>query len=105
MVKFMCSASVAWGSWVQIPGTDLYTAYQTMLWQHSTYKIEEDWHRCELSNNLPQAKRGRLAIDVISGPTLLTKKKKRKREKKSYHIDCLVFEREVSNLFRLLESL
>ena len=41
------------------------------------HKIEEDWY----SDNLPQAKRGRLATDVSSGPVFLTnKKKERKKE-------------------------
>ena len=44
--KFMSATSVAWGSWVQIPGVDLHTAHQARLWQHPTYKVEEDWHRC-----------------------------------------------------------
>ena len=34
-VMFACSASVAQGSLVQIPGADLCTAYQAMLWQAS----------------------------------------------------------------------
>ena len=46
VVEFVCSASVAQSSQVQTPGTDLHIAHQAMLWQHSTYKIEEDWHRC-----------------------------------------------------------
>ena len=78
MVKFTCSALAAWDSPVWIPGTDLYTAHQAMLWQHPTYKIERHWHRCCLSDNLPQAKRGRLATDVSSGPIFLTKKKKKR---------------------------
>ena len=45
-VKFACSTSAAWGSWVQILGADLHTAYQAMLWQCPTSKIEEDWHKC-----------------------------------------------------------
>ena len=45
-VRFMRSASVVWGLWVQIPGKDLHTAHQAMLWQHLTYRVEEDWHRC-----------------------------------------------------------
>ena len=48
----------------------------TMLWWHPTYKIEEDWQRCWLSDYLPQAKGGRLAIGVSSGPIFLTKKKR-----------------------------
>ena len=31
VVKFACSASAAWGSQVQIPGTHLHTAHQAML--------------------------------------------------------------------------
>ena len=42
VVKFSHSTSVAWGSWVQIPGTDLDTAHQAMLWWHPTYKVKED---------------------------------------------------------------
>ena len=45
-VKFTHSTSVAWGSLVWIPGADLCTACQAMLWQAShVKKIEEDWHR------------------------------------------------------------
>ena len=43
VVKFAHSTAVAQCLWIQIPGTDLYTAHQAMLWQHPTYKIEEDW--------------------------------------------------------------
>ena len=35
VVKFACSASVAWGLPAWIPGVDLRTAYQAMLWQMS----------------------------------------------------------------------
>ena len=35
VVKFSHSASAAQGSPVQIPGVDLHTAYQAMLWQAS----------------------------------------------------------------------
>ena len=55
---------------------DLLTARQATLWRRPTYKVEEDWQGCELSDNLPQAKRGRLATDVSSGPIFLTKKEK-----------------------------
>ena len=34
-VKLVQSASAAWGSPVQIPGTDLCTTYQAMLWKAS----------------------------------------------------------------------
>ena len=46
VVKFTHSASVAPGSQVQIPGVDLHTIHQAMLWQHPTHKAEEDWQRC-----------------------------------------------------------
>ena len=46
VVKFAHSTSVAWGSQVWIPGVDLHAAHPAMLWQHPTYNIEEDWHRC-----------------------------------------------------------
>ena len=46
VVKFPCSTLVAQGLRVQIPGKDLHIAHQAMLWQHPTYKVEEDWHRC-----------------------------------------------------------
>ena len=36
VVKFMCSALVAWGLQVQILGVDLHSADQAMLWQHPT---------------------------------------------------------------------
>ena len=71
---FTHSASTAWGSQVQIPGMDPHTAGKAVLWWRLTYKVEEDWHRCWLSDNLPQAKRGRLATDISLGPTFLTKK-------------------------------
>ena len=32
LVKFAHSASAAWGPWVWIPGVDLHTAHQAMLW-------------------------------------------------------------------------
>ena len=45
VVKSTCSALEAQGFRVQIPGMDLHTAHQDMLWRCHTYKIEEDWHR------------------------------------------------------------
>ena len=45
-VKFALSALAARGLLVQILGVDLHTAYQAMLWWHSTYKGEEDGHGC-----------------------------------------------------------
>ena len=49
VIKFVCFASAAQGLRVQIPGTDLHTTHQAMLWQNPTNKVEEDWHRCYLS--------------------------------------------------------
>ena len=46
VVNFVCPASAALGSQVQILGVDLHTAHQAMLWWHPTYKIEEDWYGC-----------------------------------------------------------
>ena len=45
LVKFARSASVAQGWCVWILGADLHTSHQAMLWQHPTYKIEEDWQQ------------------------------------------------------------
>ena len=48
VVKFAHSTSVAPGSRVRIPGVDLHTACQAMLWQasHILKKVEEDGHVC-----------------------------------------------------------
>ena len=46
VVKFMCSALVAWDSWVLIQGLDLCTAHQAMLLWCPTYEVEEDWYEC-----------------------------------------------------------
>ena len=53
-VKLTHSTSAAWGSSVQILGTDLCATCQAMLCRHPTYKGEQDGHRCELRANLPQ---------------------------------------------------
>ena len=45
VVKLAHSTSAAWSLQVWIPCADLHTAHQATLWQHPTYKIEEDWHR------------------------------------------------------------
>ena len=59
-------------------GTDLHITHQAVLWRHPTYKVEEDWHRCSLRDNLPRAKRGRWATDASSGSIFLTKKQNKK---------------------------
>ena len=81
VVKFVHSTLVAQSSRVWIPSEDLHATYQATLWWCPTYKIEEDWHRCYLSNNLLEVKRGRLATDVSSGPIFLTKEKKKKEKR------------------------
>ena len=43
VAKFICSASASLQIWIL--GVDLHVAHQATLWQHPTYKIEEDWHR------------------------------------------------------------
>ena len=57
--------------------------------EHPTYKIEEDWHRCQFSNNFPPAKRGRLATDV-SSVTIFLRKKKRERFCKSVQVGHII---------------
>lgn len=52
VVKFAPSTWAAWGSWVWVPGTDLHTAHQAMLWQRPTYKIEADWQQMSAQGNL-----------------------------------------------------
>ena len=55
VVKFTHAPLAAWGFQVQIPG-----AYPTPLIGPGCgsipHKIEEDWHRCYLRDNLPQQK-------------------------------------------------
>ena len=46
MVNFACSALAAQGSQVWIPGADLHTTYQAMLWRCPMYRVEEDGHQC-----------------------------------------------------------
>ena len=79
LVEFAHSTSVARGSWVQILGTDLALLVKPCFGS-VPHEMEGGWHRCYLSDNLPQAKRGRLATDVGSGPIFLTKRKKTKKQ-------------------------
>ena len=48
VVKFVCSASVAWGLQVQISGADLVPLIKPHCGS-IPHKIEEDWHRCYLA--------------------------------------------------------
>ena len=79
-VKFTRSASKAWGLWIRIPGMDLHTTHQAMLWWCPTYKIEEDFTDVS-SATMFLKHRGSLATDVSSGSNFLTKKKKERKEK------------------------
>ena len=70
VVEFVCFILAAWGLWVQIlgyPGHRLtyYSSGHVVAVSH-IQKVEEDWHRYQLSDHLPQVKRGRLATDVSS---------------------------------------
>ena len=47
------------GSRVQILGMDQHHL-SAMLWQRHTYKVEEDWYRCQLGANLPQGEKNGL---------------------------------------------
>ena len=74
-VKFMRSASVAQGSPVQIPGTDLHTAGKPCCGRHPTYKVEEDGHGCNAQGQSSSAKRWGLVVDISSGLIFLKKRK------------------------------
>ena len=82
---------MAWGSWVQILGTDLHTPYQAMLWQHPAYKIEQD------------------GTDVSSGLIFLSKKKKKKLSKFTSLIEIpdltSIFLATVENLGKCIMSI
>ena len=60
VVEFLRSALVPQGSRVQIPGMDLHTTHQVMLWQHPTYK---KWRK--------------IGTDVSSGLIFLKQKKEK----------------------------
>ena len=82
MVKFTHSTSLAQDSWIWIQGMDLHAAHQAMLWQHPTYKIEADGHRCLLRANLPHQKKKKKW--KIWGPSLTL------TEAQAYHMTCPV---------------
>ena len=56
MVKFTCSALVAWGSPVPILGADTAPLVKPCSGRHPPCKIEEDGHGCSLRTSLPQQK-------------------------------------------------
>ena len=74
-VKFTRSTSAAWGLLVQIPGVDMSTACQVMLWQSSHISSRGRWARMLAQGQTSSAKRGRLAADVSSGLIFLKKTK------------------------------
>ena len=74
----MCSTLTAQGSPVQIPGADLRTAYQAMLWQESHIQNRGRWAQMLAQGHSSSAKRGGLAVDVSSRPIFLKKKKNSK---------------------------
>ena len=44
-----------------------------MLWRHPTYKVEEDWHGCQLRVNLPHKKKEKKnEKDRTMNPVLLS---------------------------------
>ena len=73
VVKFACSTLVAQGSQVWIPGVDLHTAYQAMLWQVSHIQNRGGLAQT-LAHQSSSAKTGGLAADVSSELIFLKKK-------------------------------
>ena len=59
VVKFVHPALAAWDSWVQISGADLHNSHQVTLWEHPTYKIEEDWQQMLAQGQLSSPKKRR----------------------------------------------
>ena len=80
VVKFIHFASAAWGLLVQIPGVDLCTAGQAVLWQVSHIESRGRWAWRLAQGQSSSAKKGRLVVDISSGLIFL-KKKKRRRQK------------------------
>ena len=79
MVKAACSASGAQGLQVRILGADVAPFVRPCCGSipYLKKKSEEEWHKCSLRDHLPQAKRGRWATHVCSGPIFLTKKRRK----------------------------
>ena len=71
VTKFIHSALGAQDSQVWILGVNLALLVK-LCCGGVLRKTEEDGQGCQLRGNLPQAKRGRLATDVSSGPILFT---------------------------------
>ena len=77
VVKFTCSILAAQDSQVRILATDLAPLIKPCCGSIPR-KTKEDCHRYYLSDNLPQAKRGRLATGLSSGTISFTNKTKQK---------------------------
>ena len=78
MVKFVHSASVAWGSQVLIPGLDLHTAQLNKpCCGGIPHKIEEDGHNVSSGRIFLSKKRKERAL-VMGEVTRLVPNKKRK---------------------------
>ena len=60
VVGFRCSTLAACGLWVWIPGANLHTAHQVMLWQHPTYKIEGDRQQMLAQGQSSSSKKGKI---------------------------------------------
>ena len=67
MVKFAHSASAAWDSLVWIPGVDIRTAWQAMLWQVSHIESRGRWAWMLTQGQSSSTKRGGLAADLAQG--------------------------------------
>ena len=57
-VKCACSASVVWGSLVQILGADMAPLGMPCYGRRPIYKVEEDGHGCELRPVFLSKKKG-----------------------------------------------
>ena len=75
MVKFMPPASVAHSSPILIPGANLHTTYQAMLWQAFHMESRGRWAQILAQGLSSSAKRGGWAADVSSGLVFLLQKK------------------------------
>ena len=72
MVKFACSALVALGSQVWIPGADLAQLIKPCC------------------GSVPHTKQRKIGTDVSSGPIFLTKKKKEKKDRRGLSEEAAV---------------
>ena len=73
VVEFAGSFLAARGLLVWILGTDLHTAYQTLLWQVSHIESRGRWEWMLAQDQSSSAKNGGLVVAVISGPIFFKK--------------------------------